>query len=203
VLRTRAVFNATELEPGSRLVQAGRCSELSDTQGGPAWLGRPTSTNLQALEGWPLRSAGTGARLSARVVGQADEHELAGAGGLAVTIGRDGSEVERSGDGLDAHAGPPPWTGANGPVSGGWLVSVLVSFTSVRHCPPPSPRRADEHVADGGKPWWTVSRGTRKRVMGQLIRGFKSPPSPPLTCSAHGHNRLPCESSLKSLLVCW
>jgi hypothetical protein len=66
VLRTRAVFNATELEPGSRLVQADRCSELSDTQGGPAWLGRPTSTNLQALEGWTLRSAGTGARLSAQ-----------------------------------------------------------------------------------------------------------------------------------------
>jgi len=29
-------------------------------------------------------------------------------------------------------------------------------------------------VADGVKPWRTVLRSPRKRVMGQLIRGFKS-----------------------------
>jgi len=29
-------------------------------------------------------------------------------------------------------------------------------------------------VADGGNHWWMVSRNTRKRVMGQPIRGFKS-----------------------------
>jgi hypothetical protein len=35
---------------------------------GPAWLARPTSTNLHALDGWPPRSAGTGARLSAHEI---------------------------------------------------------------------------------------------------------------------------------------
>jgi hypothetical protein len=35
---------------------------------GPAWLARPTSTNLHALDGCPPRSAGTGARLSAREI---------------------------------------------------------------------------------------------------------------------------------------
>jgi hypothetical protein len=29
---------------------------------------RPTSTNLQALDGWPLRSAGTGVRFSAQEI---------------------------------------------------------------------------------------------------------------------------------------
>src|SRR5215472_9126304 len=58
--------------------------------------------------------------------------------------------------------------------SGRWLVSVLVSFTPVRHCPPQSTGWLDEHVAEGVKPWRTVLRTPRKRVMGQLIRGFKS-----------------------------
>jgi len=35
---------------------------------GPAWLARPTSTNLHALDGWPLQSAGTGARFSAHEI---------------------------------------------------------------------------------------------------------------------------------------
>ena len=67
-----------------------------------------------------------------------------------------------------------PKIGAVVALSWRWLVSVLVSFTSIRRCPPPSPRLSDEHVADGENLWWTVPRSTRKRVMGQLIRGFKS-----------------------------
>jgi len=35
---------------------------------GPAWFARPTSTNLHALDGWPPRSAGTGARFSAHEI---------------------------------------------------------------------------------------------------------------------------------------
>jgi len=35
---------------------------------GPAWLAKPTSTNLHALEGCPPRPAGTGARLSAHEI---------------------------------------------------------------------------------------------------------------------------------------
>ena len=34
----------------------------------PAWFARPTSTNLHALDGWPPRSAGTGARFSAHEI---------------------------------------------------------------------------------------------------------------------------------------
>jgi len=41
------------------------------------------------------------------VVGQTDENELARAGRLATTIGRDRSQVERPGDRLDAHRAPP------------------------------------------------------------------------------------------------
>ena len=35
---------------------------------GPAWLARPTNTNLHALDGCPPRSAGTGARFSAQEI---------------------------------------------------------------------------------------------------------------------------------------
>src|SRR5262249_45565339 len=35
---------------------------------GPAWLARPTSTNLHVLDGWPPRSAGTGGRFSAQEI---------------------------------------------------------------------------------------------------------------------------------------
>ncbi len=35
---------------------------------GPAWFARPTSTNLHALDCWPPRSAGTGARISAHEI---------------------------------------------------------------------------------------------------------------------------------------
>jgi hypothetical protein len=40
--------------------------ERAPVPSGPAWLARPTSTNLHALDGCPPRSAGTGARLSAQ-----------------------------------------------------------------------------------------------------------------------------------------
>ncbi len=35
---------------------------------GPAWLARPTSAKMHALDGWPPRSAGTGARFSAQEI---------------------------------------------------------------------------------------------------------------------------------------
>jgi len=84
-----------------------------------------------------------------RVVGQADEHELARTGRLAAAVGRDRGQVERPGDRLDAHRAAL-LKGAARSWAAQPLVSVSVSFTSVRCRSPATARVMFGQVPDGG-----------------------------------------------------
>jgi hypothetical protein len=64
------------------------------------------------------------------------------------------------------HPGGGPW-----PLS---CVSVSVSFTAVRRYSSATAAGQFAQVTDAGNRWRTAVRSSRKRVMGQPIRGFKS-----------------------------
>jgi hypothetical protein len=79
-------------------------------------------------------------------------------------------EVERSGDRLDAHSVPQSTSLLASDPGAWWLVSVLVSFPPVRHCPPQSTGWLDEHVADGVRPWRTAT----------VLEHIRHPPARPV-----------------------
>ena len=79
------------------------------------------------------------ATIRTRVVGQANEHELARAGRLAAAIGRDRGQVERPGDRLHTHRAPAASRSVRQPWAPG-LGSVLGPFIPVRGRSPPATR---------------------------------------------------------------
>ena len=112
--------------PGDLVALAAGSSAGRRPAAGPGWYGWSAQTARCSGRAWHGRE-GPGTA-GASVVGQADEHELAGAGRLPATVGRNRGQVERPRDRLDAHQAPPgsqpPWQAARRRLS-----LVLVSFT--------------------------------------------------------------------------
>jgi hypothetical protein len=128
---------------------------------GPAWLARPTSTNLQALDGCPPRSAGTGARFSAQEIASM----LTGRRSSAVLLRRGppgllSQFLSHSPPSGTVHQRPPRWC------SGRW-----------------------QTVADGGERWPTLlesvlvpehqARNGLRRRQGPTPRSSRLPPRGP------------------------
>jgi hypothetical protein len=134
------------LDPGRDDARIARCDDARGRQPVQAGAHRPLrQPGVADQRGHRRERAGA---VRPGVADQADKDELARAGRLPASVGRDRSQVQRPGDRLDAR-GAPLLTRAT--AQGAWPpVSVSVSFASVRRRSPAAAPVVFRQVADGG-----------------------------------------------------